>query len=598
MCGIAGRIGSAGVRTVDDMVASMQHRGPDAGGVLTSGSCRIGMRRLRIVDLRPEADQPMTGDRGEVWLVFNGELYNHVELRSELQGLGHAFCSRSDTETIVHGYEEWGDDVVRRLRGMFAIALWDAPRQRLLLARDRLGIKPLYLLREGAEGLAFASEATALGVTDIDPSALVSLLRLGWVGHGRTVHRGVSELPPGHLLVHESGRSEVKEYWRPIWRDEAVEPDRVRAALTDSVQRHLEADVPVGIFLSAGVDSAVIASLAAGRADVRGYTVAFDVGPDEAPDAGRTAELLGLPQTVVQVSGSAVTSSMDHVVRSMDQPTVDGVNSFVISRAVREAGVTVALSGLGGDELFAGYSTFRRVPQLTTLGERVPLLPGLAGALHSSPRTRWSRWSRAVESAGIGGSPAAYAGVRGLLSWQALRDVWPASQDIPATDAELVDEHLGTSVSALELTNYLRYQLLRDTDVMSMAHSLEVRVPLLDDDVVDAALCLRPAANGLTGKALLAWSGGPHVEHLATQPKRTFTLPFERWLHADLADWRQRSLRQLADTDLGFSASALAELDTGFEAGRVQWRSLWSLCVLGAWLALHPNDGAGLFAAS
>ena len=585
MCGIAGRVTSGkAAESVAEMVAALHHRGPDSGGVHASDSCELGMRRLKVVDLRPEADQPMTGERGDVWLVFNGELYNHVELRAELRGLGHEFRSYSDTETIVHGYEEWGDDVVRRLRGMFAIALWDTPRRRLLLARDRLGIKPLYLRDQLDGGLIFASEAQAFGPQAVDPTALVSLLRLGWVGAGRTAHLGTRELPPGHLLVHEGGSSRLTEYWRPRWRDEAVDPERVQEAVADSVRRHLEADVPVGIFLSAGVDSAVIAAHAAGRADVRGYTVAFDAGPDESADALRTARRLGIEQTVVRVSGADVTASVRDVVRAMDQPSVDGVNSYVISRAVREAGVTVALSGLGGDELFSGYSTFRRVPQVQALGGRLPhrLLTAVAAGAGAVPRTRTSRWTRALEGATHGGAPASYASVRGLLSWQALHRVWPAAADL--ADVDLVDQRLGAAVGELEAANYLRYQLLRDTDVMSMAHSLEVRIPLLDDRVVDAALALRPAANGLSGKRLLAWSGGPDVERLWAEPKRTFTLPLDRWLREELAVWRRGALDALAGSGLGFSGAALQELDRAYEAGRLQWRPLWALCVLGAWL--------------
>lgn len=587
MCGIAGRVGRGGGAAVVDMVASLHHRGPDSGGVQRAGSCELGMRRLAVLDLRPEADQPMASNRGDVWLVYNGELYNHVELRRELRALGHNFRSHSDTETIVHGYEEWGDDVVRRMRGMFAFAIWDFARQRLLLARDRLGIKPLYLRDEPNSGLAFASEAQAFGADlEIDPASLVSLLRLGWVGHGRTAHRGVRELPPGHMLIHAEGVTEEREYWRPVWRDEPVEPDRVRSAVVDSVHRHLEADVPVGVFLSAGVDSAVIAAHAAGRGDVRGYTVAFDVGPDEAADAGRTAALLGIDQTIIRVGGSDVMLAVNSFVRALDQPSVDGVNSYVISRAVREAGVTVALSGLGGDELFSGYSTFRRVPQVRRVGDIVPsrLLAATSAVLDAVPHTRGSRLTRAIESAASANTPAAYAGVRGLLSWRALDRLWPEAREFVPDDAALIDVGFGEDVRSLEASNYLRYQLLRDTDVMSMAHSLEVRVPLLDDEVVDATLACRPAAGGLHGKALLAWAGGPHVELLATLPKRTFTLPIDRWLHTDMAVWRRHSLDALGGSPLGFSTQALQSLDTAFEQGQLQWRPMWALCVLGAWL--------------
>jgi len=592
MCGIAGRVTNGGpAGPVAAMVAALHHRGPDSGGAHISGRCALGMRRLKVVDLRPEADQPMTGDRGDIWLVYNGELYNHVELRAELRLLGHEFRSRSDTETIVHGYEEWGEGVVARLRGMFGMAIWDKDRERLLLARDRLGIKPLYLRDEPEQGLAFASEAQAFGPSPVDMSALVSLLRLGWVGAGRTAHVGIRELPPGHLLVYERGRTRLTEYWRPRWRDEPVDPGLVRDAVADSVRRHLEADVPVGIFLSAGVDSAVLAAHAVGRADVRGYTVAFDTGPDESADAQRTARRLGINQTTVRIAGGAVTAALDQVIHAMDQPSVDGVNSYFISHAVREAGVTVALSGLGGDELFSGYSTFHRVPQVLAAGRWAPqsALAAIADIAAASGRTRTSRYARALEGASLGGAPAAYGAVRGLLSWSALHRVWPMTRDLPLADSDLVDVRIGTGVQELEAANYLRYQLLRDTDVMSMTHSLEVRVPLLDDRVVEAALARRPATNGLSGKRLLAWTGGPAVERLARERKRTFTLPFDQWLRGELAGWRRSALESLADSSLGFSSTALQELDAAYENGKLQWRPLWALCILGRWLQ-NQND--------
>jgi len=595
MCGIAGRVTNGGpAGPVTAMVAALHHRGPDSGGIQVSGRCALGMRRLKVVDLRPEADQPMTGDRGDIWLVYNGELYNHVELRAELRFLGHDFRSHSDTETIVHGYEEWGEGVVGRLRGMFGMAIWDNNRERLLLARDRLGIKPLYLRDEPEQGLAFASEAKAFGPALVDTSALVSLLRLGWVGSGRTAHVGIRELPPGNFLVYEHGRTQLTEYWRPRWRDEPVDPELVRDAVADSVRRHLEADVPVGIFLSAGVDSSVIAAHAAGRADVRGYTVAFDDGPDESTDAQRIALRLGIKQTTVRIPSRAVPAALDQIIRAMDQPSVDGVNSYLISHAVREAGATVALSGLGGDELFSGYSTFRRVPQVLAVGRWAPQL-ALAATVDTaaaSGRTRTSRYARALEGASLGGAPAAYAAVRGLLSWSALNRVWPLTRDLRLSDADLVDVRVGTEVRELEAANYLRYQLLRDTDVMSMTHSLEVRVPLLDDRVVEAALASRPAANGLSGKRLLAWTGGPAVERLAREPKRTFTLPFDRWLGGELAGWRRSALESLAEGGLGFSIRALQELNVAYDNGNLQWRPLWALCVLGKWLQ-NQNDLSG-----
>lgn len=589
MCGIAGRVGAGTSVDTGAAVAALTHRGPDSSGVRSFDDCALGMRRLRVVDLRPEADQPMRGEGEGVWLVYNGELFNHGELRRELEDAGHAFRSRSDTEVIVHGYEQWGDAVVHRLRGMFAFAVYDAPARRLLLARDRLGIKPLYLRHSPEGGLAFASESHALGPGELDPRAVASYLRLGWVGGTGSATTGVVELPPGHLLVHSDGRSRVERYWAPTWRDEAADVPALAAALRDSVQRHLVADVPVGIFLSSGLDSTVVASLAAEHgSDVRTYTVAFDDGPDEVGPARALAGDLGLPHEVVRLSGTAITSSMDQVVAAMDQPTVDGVNSWAISRAVREAGVTVALSGLGGDELFSGYSTFRHAPRIARVGARVPT-PALAlagRALGAVPPLALGRVTRAAEAGAHGGLPAAYAGVRGLLPWQALPRLWPGGAALlrGLRDADLLDTTGPGTVAALEVRNYLRYQLLRDTDLMSMASSLEVRVPLLDDAVVAAALVTGPSAEGLSGKALLAHAAGPAAVASVQRPKQTFTLPFDRWMRTDMRDWVRGRLGALGAAPLGFSATELQRLDDAFLAGRLEWRPLWALAVLGAWV--------------
>ena len=590
MCGIAGRVGTGDGPTVSQMVASLAHRGPDASGVRTWPACELGARRLRIVDLSPDADQPMRGETDAAWVVYNGEIYNHAELRAQLEQSGHVFRSHSDTEVIVHGYEQWGEGIVARLRGMFAFAVWDCQHQRLILARDRLGIKPLYLRDHTGGGLSFASEAHALGPSDVDPKAVVSFLRLGWVGRGATIGAGIRELPPGHLLAWSEARSETRCYWHPEWRDEPVQLERLSAALHDSVARHLVADVPVGVFLSSGIDSTAIAVVAARhQANLRTYTVAFDGGVDESVPAARLARDIGAMHEVVRVSGADILVSLPSIIGAMDQPTVDGVNSWVISKAVREAGATVALSGLGGDELFQGYSTFHRAPQIASLGAHMPplIFRGASQFATLVPRFAWGRMHRAIEAAGTRGLPAAYGAVRGLFSWSAVKKLWPGSRDaLP----ELRDEALlvpdgvpNCTVGGLELANYLPFQLLRDTDVMSMAHSLEVRVPLLDDEVVGAALALRPTAEGLHGKRLLVAAADLTAVSSLARAKLTFTPAFERWLASDLRAWVRHSLAALGASSLGFDVTTLRSVDEAYLAGRAGWRSVWALAVLGAW---------------
>lgn len=551
------------------------------------------MRRLRIIDLRPEADQPMTGETGTVWLVYNGELYNHVELKRELALLGHIFRSRSDTEVIVHGYEQWGHGVVERLRGMFAFAIWDEDLQRLLLARDRLGIKPLYLLDETDGGLSFASEIRAFGRRELDPVAVATYLRLGWTGT-RALSAGVHEMAPGTYMVVDGAGRRSTTYWRPTWRDEALDLGALSAALTDSVSRHMEADVPVGIFLSSGLDSAVIGSRAAlAGQDVTAYTVGFDCGRDEVEESRARAQALGLKHQSVLVSGREVVDQAPAIVRSMDQPTVDGVNSWIISRAVRDAGITVALSGLGGDELFQGYSTFRKAPRIAAMSH--PSLRGLTRSastlLSKNTRLRDSRSQRALEAVSLGGLTNAYAAVRGVFPISSVVRLWPAGADLLMAAADpdlLVERNAAKSVGELEFANYLRYQLLRDTDAMSMAHSLEVRVPLLDDAVVEAALASLPSKEGLLGKAALAAAAGLPTS-LATQRKLTFTLPFDHWLRSDLRPWAMESLDLLGRSSLGFDYREVMQSFDDFTAGRLGWRSLWSLAALGGWIGAHEG---------
>lgn len=534
----------------------------------------------------------MSGESGDIWLVYNGELYNHGELRRELTTLGHTFRSRSDTEVIVHGYEQWGDGVVGRLRGMFAFAMWDERARRLLLARDRLGIKPLYLLEEPGGGLSFASEVRAFGGRELDPVALATWFPSS-PSEGRAVSAGVREMAPGTFLVIDDAGRRSTTYWQPIWRDHALDLDALGSALRDSVSRHLEADVPVGIFLSSGLDSSVIGSLAsAADHDVTAYTVGFDVGGDEIPEARARARDLGLKHQSVLVSGADVVAQAPSIVRNMDQPTVDGVNSWIISKAVRDAGMTVALSGLGGDELFRGYSTFRKAPQLAALS-RLPvrqIAQGASAVLSESSRLRDSRSHRAIEGVAMGGLHNAYGAVRAIFPISSVARLWPAGAHLlePAeADPDLLMSAGGDqTVGRLELANYLRYQLLRDTDAMSMAHSLEVRVPLLDDRVVEAALAKRPAETGQVGKSALAVAAGLPAS-LATQPKMTFTLPFDRWLHSDLRSWAMESLDTLGRSSLGFDHNVVTGSYDEFAAGRLGWCSLWALVSLGGWIGAH-----------
>jgi len=583
-----------------ELTSRLGHRGPDATGERRFDRCALGHTRLRVVDLSPLGDQPMANEDDSVWTVFNGEIYNFGELRAELRAAGHRFRSATDTEVLVHLYEEHGVNLARHLRGMFAFAIWDECRKRLVLCRDRLGIKPLYYRVDGGQ-LSFASEVQALfrPGDGIDPVALVGYLRLGWVPGPGTITSGVSELPPGHVLVWEGDRGEPNRYSSPLSASvgEAVpSTEELGEVLLDAMRRHLVADVPVGLFLSSGVDSVVVARLASRVAPgLRTYTVALDTVTDESADATALAARLGVEHTVVPVSAAGAVSSVGTFMDDMDQPTVDGLNSWIISRAVRNAGIVVALSGLGGDELFAGYSTFRHVPRIVRAGRAGRLLaaaPALAGnALDWSGRTAHSRTRRALEAAAIGGWGPAYGAVRGLFGAAELARIWPAWADVTGrlvVGPDDVNQRTTRVVGQLEMANYLPFQLLRDTDCMSMAHGLEVRVPLLDDNLVEVAVRGQSSV-GTWDKSQLLAAADPDLAYLANRPKRTFTLPIDRWMRGGMRDVTEDAVVSLGEAGLGFDRRELTNLWHRYLGGRVAWRPVWALAVLGMWLQRHQS---------
>lgn len=596
MCGVLGLVGpseAALERRVASALRGLSHRGPDASGFqkfgLGRGTCQLGHTRLRIIDLSSAADQPLANEDGSVWVSYNGEIYNHRELRSDLVRAGHRFRSRSDTEVLVHLYEEAGGDpgrMLSRLRGMFAFALADARRGRLLLARDRLGIKPLYFSEE-AGVLTFASEVRALarvagGGAGPDLDAIGGYLLRGVIPGCRTVLSGVRELPPGCFAVWEDGRLQVERWWAPEFAPEpelARDADRlVAAALRDAVGRHLVADRPVGVFLSGGVDSGAVVRLAARQHDVRALTVTFPEAPDEEAEAAALAASAGARHERIPVTGDQVAEWLPEILASMDQPTSDGVNSWVVCRAAKEAGLVVALSGLGGDELFGGYPSFDQVPKVAFARRVLGLVPGrvrAAGARRAGMRRPGGMWARVL---GCGPGPAgAYLAVRGMFAEAELEG---AASHLAAATLDGMGGRTEDSVALLELGNYLPHQLLRDTDQMSMAHSLEVRVPLLDDSVVRVALALPARIRLAPGKALLVSAAGLD----GSAPKRPFTLPFERWMRGPL---REKVREGLLSQNLPFAQEIpqnfRSRLWEAFEAGRTHWSRPWAMAVLRLW---------------
>lgn len=553
----------------------MRRRGPDGSGAWWSSErrCALGHRRLAIQDLSDRAQQPMISADGDHVVTFNGEIYNFPQLRVELEARGRRFRTTSDTEALLHLYAVHGPDMVHHLRGMFAFAIWDRTRGGLFLARDPYGIKPLYTADDGWT-FRFASQVKALLAggqvsRDPEPAGLVGFYLFGSTPEPFTLYRDIRALPAGHSQwIDAAGPREPRAFAsiadvlaRGARRRVAPEElaARVRPAALDSVRAHLLADVEVGVFLSAGIDSGAVLGLMrdAGCRTIRAITLTYDEfrgGPeDEAPLAARVAHLYGAEHVVRRVSEREFREDLPAILDAMDQPSIDGVNTWFVSKAAREAGLKVALSGVGGDELLAGYSSFRDLPRLVrSLG--LASLPGigfgvraLAGALAPSLKTRLPKALGLVE---LGGSyPGAYLLRRGLFLPFELRE---------HLDAGLVRDGLrrldplkrlaaglrpdpGSAlgrVAALESTNYLRHQLLRDADWAGMAHSLEIRTPLVDIATLEALATYIPHLS-VAGGGKRALAAAPSVAlpaEIAGRSKTGFGVPAWRYAGSTPAD--------------------------------------------------------------
>jgi asparagine synthase (glutamine-hydrolysing) len=640
MCGICGILGpedpSLREAAVLRMMCSMVHRGPDDQGQLSVPGATIGMRRLSVIDL-VGGSQPVWNESRTLALILNGEIVNFRELRAELESLGHTFRTHSDTEAVVHAFESWGVSAFERLRGMFALAILDlphgkaAPPRRLLLARDPLGIKPLYY-SERADTFLFASEVRSLiasGLLDpqLSRDSLASYLLFGSVAEPSTLIEGVQSLPPGHYfeLTPQSLNPQPRPFSRFASLDKGPSPAipssraqsspspnpvrAVRTALEDAVSSHLIADVPVGVFLSSGLDSSAIAALASRlHPGIVTLTVIFPEKQfSEERLARRTASLIGSTHHEILISGGEMLSHLDTVLSSFDQPSMDGINTWFVSRAARQASLKVALSGLGGDELFGGYPSFSRTARLQRIASSMRALPAplrsisafaietLAGKSRADAARKFTAAWRSGASSTL---PHPFFYTRTLFTPDAaLRLLRGASSLPPQTpwSAWLVDAAGAASrmddfaaVSWLEIRSYMLSTLLRDTDSMSMAHSLEVRVPLLDIPLVEFVLSLtesqkRPSP---APKALFVEAVRDLLPpELLAQPKRTFTLPWVEWLRGPLRERVAASLSNLVPplADV-LDSSRVTRVWQDFLASRTSWSRPWSLFVLNEWV--------------
>jgi asparagine synthase (glutamine-hydrolysing) len=582
-------------------------RAYDDGGV--GPHVVLGARRLAILDRSPRGRMPMGDAEGRRFIVHNGEIYNHRALRDTLASGGLAFRSASDTEAILNGHARFGDDVVPRLRGMFAFALFEtAPRPRLLLARDRLGIKPLYYHRD-AERLVWASEVRALLQSGIvpdapNPEALLRFLQLGSVPAPQTTVASVMALPAGHCLIVESDGVRMRRYWdlrtfapeRPAEGHAAnrrVAAARTRALLDELIEQHLISDVPLGVFLSGGIDSSALVALAAPRRDrplVTLSLVSDDAAHDEAGHARQVAARFGTDHREIAIDARGFALSLPGFFAAMDQPTVDGLNTYLVAGGARREGVTVALSGTGGDEVFWGYRHLRRGAWLERAERVVAALPrparaGLAHVARYAARSVGRGGLDRLDYVARPAAPGAYLLVRGLYGAadvQELLGLGAAELDAYGPPLSSAGEPRlasgGHALGVREFTHYLENQLLRDTDVMSMAHGVEVRVPFLDHALVEHAVGLPAHVKraGARPKPLLLDALGDALPRAVwDRPKMGFTLPFSPWLRRDAAELREQSLEAGP-----LSRAAVARVWDAFLAGRVHWSRPWALLAL------------------
>ncbi|WP_295388958.1 asparagine synthase (glutamine-hydrolyzing) [uncultured Thiodictyon sp.] len=580
MCGIVGIVAygnAAPVVAREELRAMRDHmatRGPDGLGEWISPADRVafGHRRLAIIDLSDAAAQPMASADGKLIVTFNGEIYNYLELRRNLEAAGHRFRSHGDTEVLLHLYAEHGAAMVRLLRGMFAFAIWDIERERLFMARDPYGIKPLYYADTGGT-LRFASQVKALlagGAVSRapEPAGQVGFYLWGSVPEPFTLYRDIRALPAGCTLTVSRGRVGAPlPYYSiaQVYLDAQPHPGQaspadaqwiIREALLDSVRHHLLADVPVGAFLSAGIDSGALVGLMrdAGAGEIQTLTLAFDEfqgrPDDESPLAAEIARCYGTCHTNRTVTAHEFQDDLPRILDAMDQPSIDGINSWFVAKAAHELGLKVAVSGVGGDELFGGYPSFTDVPRWVRRLALPSRIPGLGRALRrlTSPLLdhapqSFHLSSKALSLLEYGGTyPGAYLLRRGLyLPWELD----------PLMDGDSVREGLlrlgplarvgqqlaplpGTAfarVATLESALYMRNQLLRDTDWASMAHSLEIRVPLVDSILLERVAAVNQRLSGDTGKRYLAEAPTRPLPAAVIDRKKTgFGIPVGRWV--------------------------------------------------------------------
>jgi asparagine synthase (glutamine-hydrolysing) len=641
MCGIFGMIGRNArvpAEALERATQSLAHRGPDDSGTVilreaSRESIEIGLgnRRLAILDLSPQGHQPMNDPATGNWIVYNGEVYNFREVRAKLEREGISFRSNSDTEVILKAYGHWGEECLHEFRGMFAFAIWDAQKHRLFVARDPMGIKPLYFYHSDRYFI-FSSEVRTLlgtGVVPrvIDCAGLINYLTFGSVYDPNTLAEGVQALTAGCYLTWADGRVEQEQYWDLVGTNPGEACDQayvdgqrgneletqIANMLDESVRMQLVSDVPVGVFLSGGIDSSSLVGILS-RNSVRPSTFSIvfrEEDYSEAEYSRAVAQHFHTDHHEITVTQSDFFAAINPAIHAMDLPTIDGINTYFVSERTRAAGVKVVLSGLGGDEVFAGYSSFRRLPRMERFASAWDHVPGalrnpLANLFAAvAPSNDQNRKLTAL-GRNSGGFVHPYFLSRMLFTPEQQNELLPETNtnsaallraNKPLTRSLSRAQSLDpiNRVSYLESRCYMLNTLLRDSDFMSMAHGLEVRVPLIDHRLARQILAL-PGSWKLdsgTPKPLLVRAlDGQLPEKIVHRRKRGFTLPFEHWLRDALRPVVEESLGKIGDSVLGalINERAARGVWQDFLEGRTSWSRPWSLYVLQRWCQQHLSN--------
>ncbi len=611
MCGIAGILNhsdAASAEQIKRMTDAMFHRGPDAEGFYVNGPLAFGHRRLSIIDLSDAANQPFLDPSGRYVIVFNGEIYNFAEIKTQLPD--YPFRTQGDTEVILAAYIQWNAGCLKYLRGMFTFAIWDQQERSLFIARDRLGVKPLYYYQDEQQ-FVFASEMRAVLTTanierKVNRTAIAEYFRYQSIGFPFSPVEGIFQMEAGTWMRIQDGKTVTETYWDPVtnrylfeFTDKKAVEAKVRELMLQSVKRRLVSDVPVGAFLSGGIDSSAVVGLMveAGDASPKTFTISFDEKDfDESRYADLVAEKFKTDHTRIRMKPAVMLDELTNALDAMDVPTGDGINTYVVSKAIHDEGIRVALSGVGGDELFAGYPIFGNYISLQQKRWiwKMPMIvrKQMGRFLGSGAKKDRMRQLLALPSPGIENSYPIFRQVispSSLAAWTTLRGDDPNifSKQLSKRKADLAKLPYYSQVTAAEYLGYTQQTLLKDTDQMSMAHSLEIREPFFDQDLVEFVLSVPDHFKvPVYPKSLLVESLKPMLpDEIVFRKKQGFTFPWSAWMKKELKDFCEGQINQMAKRDF-IQEKNLKIIWQQFLNGdpNISWQQIWLFVVLNYWM--------------